>query len=238
MRNVSGKLDISFVKHLVDIPFSFWIMKLLRHIRDSRQCASSTLRFRASSRINRRRLPRVSPIRAHNAQFKKKILTAPFVKHSDLISITPTTPIIIALAIARVIAHRKPLIDLHWQGAFVSCDAIRVQSGYVAKRMRGHLLPGQSHLRAVARARKMPARQIARDVRWKWLIRIGSSVIPYRVCNISLERCLNWMAVVKSCVCTTATCSLIIPNRSIVDLTLRFVSKISGKKVLSKTEFS
>lgn len=84
---------------------------------------------------------------------QKEMLTAPFVRHSDLTSSTLTI-------IARVIVHRKPFIDLR-QGAFIS----RYDTCSVRSRMRGHLLPDRSHLRVVVRALKVAARQIARDVR-------------------------------------------------------------------------
>lgn len=75
-------------------------------------------------------------------------------------------------------SSRIPSKTLDWPSTGCIHIAIRYAFDHVEKRMRGHLLPGRSHLRVVARALKVAARQIARDVRWKWLIGIGSSVIP------------------------------------------------------------
>ena len=141
----------------------------------------------------------------------------------DLTSIISTTPIVVALAIARVIVHPKPLINLR-QYALIS-RTIRVRPGHIGE-MNARSLSWRVrtceatcyrfHLRIVARARKMPARQVARDVRRKWLIRIGSSVIPRVQSLPGMLPQLN-RAVIELRACTIITCSLLISIKTLLD---------------------
>lgn len=169
----------------------------------------------AHHRINRWRLPSRVPLwfKIYNAQLKKK--------HWQLHLCGIQVPL--GRPFSSRSSSRIPSKTLDWP----STGCIYITIRYVfTSRLRNECeatcYPGRSHLGPVARALKVAARQIARDVRWKWLIEIGSSVIPC-VCNLSLECCLNWIAVVKPRACATATCSPIIPNESIIDLTPRFL---------------
>lgn len=62
---------------------------------------------------------------------KKNVDSSICAAFKDLTSIIPTTPIVVALAIARVIAHPKPLINLR-RSAFIS-RTIRVRLGHVGE---------------------------------------------------------------------------------------------------------
>lgn len=143
-------------------------MTLLRYTWDSRQCCSST-RFRASSHQSMEiAITSLSLIQIYNAQLKKKRWQL----HLCGIQVPLGRPF------SSRSSSRIPSKTLDWPSTGCIYITIRYVFGLVEKRRRGHLLPGRSHLRLVARALKVAARQIARDVRWKWLIEIGSSVIP------------------------------------------------------------